>query len=271
MNYDKLSLRSAPLVFVDTETTGLRPDLGHRLVEIALLRTEGLTEVKRFSSLVNPQRLLEPSAIAVNKITPDMVADAPTFADILPEVHRMLDGAVIVMHNAPFDMGFLESEYRIAKDDSLSPDAILDTLMLARRQYHFRSNSLGNIAQTLNIPTSNAHRAMGDVLTTFEVFRRFSGDLTRQNRPLVQDWIRMQGGTVWRPQNFKLPASHPIQIALDTGKKLLLLYETNRGKTSNRMIEPLSVSGNYLVAYCHLRQDQRTFRLDRIISMELID
>lgn len=271
MAYENLPLRSAPLAFVDTETTGLRPDLGHRLVEIAILRTDGLTEVERFSSLINPQRLLDPGAIAVNKITPDMVADAPTFADILPEVHRVLDGAVIVMHNAPFDMGFLESEYRIAKDDNLSDDAILDTLMLARRQYHFRSNSLGNIARTLNIPTPDAHRAMGDVLTTFEVFRRFSGDLTRQNRPLVQDWIRMQGGTVWRPQNFALDASHPIQIALDQGKKLRIQYQSNGGNNSNRIIEPLSVSGNYLVAYCHLRQDQRTFRLDRIISMEVID
>ena len=271
MTVKNTPLRDAPLAFVDTETTGLRPDLGHRLVEIAILRTNGLDEVERFSTLVNPQRLLDPGAIAVNKITPDMVADAPTFAEILPDVHRMLDGAVIVMHNAPFDMGFLESEYRIAKDNTLSVDAILDTLMLARRQYHFNSNSLGNIARTLNIRTPNAHRAMGDVLTTFEVFRRFSGDLTRQNRPLVQDWIRMQGGTVWSPTKTSLDASHPIQIALDNGKKLRIIYRSNGGSTSNRIIEPLSVTGNYLVAYCHLRQDQRTFRLDRITSMELVN
>jgi len=79
-----LPLKNAPLVFIDTETTGLRPDLGHRVVEIAALRTDGLQKVAEFSALVNPQRTLDPGAMAVNGITPDMVADAPTFAEICP-------------------------------------------------------------------------------------------------------------------------------------------------------------------------------------------
>jgi len=265
-------LQKAPLVFIDTETTGLRPDIGHRVVEVAALRTIGLEKAEEFSSLINPQRTLDPGAMAVNGITPEMIADAPLFADIVPQLNKLLDGAVIVAHNAPFDMNFLASEYAIA-GQSFAPDVILDTLMLARRQYYFPSNSLGNIARTLNIPTPDAHRALGDVLTTFAVFRRFSGDLARKARPLVNDWLRMQGGIVWQPQAGldALADNHPIRIALTEKRQLRIKYRSNGGAITERIIEPRSFSGQYLVAYCHLRQDQRTFRLDNIVFMELLD
>ncbi len=266
-------LQDTPLAFVDTETTGLRPDLGHRLVEIAILRTNGLEKIAEYATLLNPQRTIDPGAMAVNGITPAMVADAPTFADALPRIAELLDDAVLVAHNAPFDMGFLDAEYHIA-GQIFEPDTILDTLMLARRQYHFFSNSLSNIAQTLNIPTPDAHRAMGDVLTTFAVFRRFSGDLIRRNRPRVSDWLRMQGGVVWQPTPHAIDAlgkDHPIRIAFTEGRKLRIEYRANGGRISQRIIEPRSFSGQYLVAFCHLRQDQRTFRLDNIISMEVLD
>lgn len=267
-----LPLKNAPLVFIDTETTGLRPDLGHRVVEIAALRTDGLQKVAEFSALVNPQRTLDPGAMAVNGITPDMVADAPTFAEILPKLNELLSGAAIVMHNAPFDMSFLEAEYSIA-GQTIAPEVVLDTLMLARRQYYFPSNSLGNIARTLNISTPNAHRALGDVLTTFAVFRHFAGDLTRKNRPLVRDWLRMQGGVAWQPKFSAdhLSADDPLRIALTERRKLRIQYRTNGGRITDRVVEPQTLSGQYLVAYCHLRQDRRTFRLDNIISMEILD
>ena len=193
-----LPLHEAPLAFLDVETTGLRPDLGDRVVEIAIVQALGSTEVTRFVSLVNPQRRLNPEAMQINRITPSMVADAPTFTDLIDEVRPLMEEVILVCHNAPFDLGFLEAEQRRA-GVPVWDGVVLDTLAFARRQYWFRRNSLTAIAGQLGIRTQGDHRALADALTTQAVFRRFTDRLRQQQRPLVADWHRMQGGQVWRP------------------------------------------------------------------------
>jgi DNA polymerase III epsilon subunit family exonuclease len=193
-------LHEAPLAFLDVETTGLRPDLGDRVVEIAVLRTQGPTEVARFVSLVNPGRRLGMGAAQVNGITEAMLVDAPAFGDLLDRVLPLLEGVAVVCHNVPFDLSFLEAE--LCRAGVPVWDGIaLDTLAFARRQYWFRRNSLAAIASQLGIRPTGAHRALADVLTTQAVFRRFAGRLREQQRPLVADWLRMQGGRVWRPSS----------------------------------------------------------------------
>jgi DNA polymerase-3 subunit epsilon len=195
-----LPLHAAPLAFLDVETTGLRPDLGDRVVEIAVVRAQGLTQMSRFVSLVNPQRRLNPGATRVHGITPAMVADAPEFSDLLHQLLPLIEDIVLVCHNAPFDLSFLETELRIA-GAPVWDGIVLDTLAFARRQYWFRRNSLSAIAQQLGIRPSNAHRALADALTIQAIFRRFAGRLQRQQRPLVGDWLHMQGGRVWSPSS----------------------------------------------------------------------
>lgn len=272
MSLTQLPLHQAPLVFLDVETTGLRPELGDRLIEIAVLKTRGLEEVDRFTSLINPQRPLDPGAMAVNGITPAMVAHAPTFAQIIPYLQPFLTDTIIVAHNAPFDLGFLQSEFALT-GHQFAVGPVLDTVMLARRQYRFNSNSLGNIAKTLHVATPNAHRALGDVLTTLAIFRHFCHDLTKHTHPpLVADLIKLQGGEVTLGQaGPPLEPDHPIRVALDQARKMQIQYRLKDGFTSRRVIRPLSCNGNYLIAFCELKQEQRTFRLDRIITMELLD
>lgn len=195
-----LPLHEAPLAFLDVETTGLRPDRGDRVVEIAIVRAQGPTEVTRFVSLINPQRRLNPEAMRVNGITPDMVADAPIFSDLVDQLLPLIEDVVLVCHNAPFDLGFLETELR-RSGAPIWDGVLLDTLAFARRQYWFRRNSLSAIAYQLNIRMSGAHRALADALTTQAIFRRFASRLRQQQRPLVSDWVRMQGGRVWRPSS----------------------------------------------------------------------
>jgi DNA polymerase III epsilon subunit family exonuclease len=104
----RLPLDGVSLAFLDVETTGLRPSLGDRVVEVAVVRARGSVELARFASLVNPQRPLNPEATRVNGITPTMVADAPTFPDLLDQLLLLIEDAVLVCHNAPFDLSFLE-------------------------------------------------------------------------------------------------------------------------------------------------------------------
>jgi DNA polymerase-3 subunit epsilon len=193
-----MALHEAPVAFLDVETTGLRPDLGDRMVEIAIVRAQGPNEVARFVSLVNPQRRLNPEVTRINGISPSMVADAPVFADVLDQLQPLIEDVVLVCHNAPFDLGFLEAELHRA-GAPVWDGVALDTLAFAQRQYWFRRNSLSAIARELGIHTSDAHRALADALTTQAIFRRFASRLRQQGRPLVADWLRMQGGQVWHP------------------------------------------------------------------------
>jgi DNA polymerase-3 subunit epsilon len=272
MSIIDFELHEAPLAFLDVETTGLNPHFGDRIVEIAILRTTGLKKLDTFNTLINPNRPLNPAAMAVNGITPAMIVDAPAFGQIASEIRALLADRVIVAHNAPFDMGFLAMEFRLIRQ-SLSTGPVLDTLQLARRQYFFRRNSLTNIAQTFNIPTPNAHRALGDVETTYGIFRRFAGDMIRRQRPFVQDWLRMQGGSAWSPPPAPtgLSEDHPITVALHQARLVEICYQGRNGTTTRRVIEPVSCNGTIVIAFCHLRRSQRTFRLDRILEATLMN
>ncbi len=107
-------IEDVPLAVVDVETTGLKPLAGHRVCEIAVLRVDPGAEPRLFVSLVNPGRPIGPGARAVNGIANREVADAPSFDSLIPRINAGLDGAVLVAHNAPFDLGFLRAEYRRA-------------------------------------------------------------------------------------------------------------------------------------------------------------
>ena len=118
--------RRLPLVCVDVETTGLSPDKGARVCEVALLRSEGEREVARFESLVHPQQPMPPEVIRVHGITDAMVADAPVFAALLPDVRDVLQGAVVVGHNVHFDLRFLRHEWHVA-GEALPECVAIDT------------------------------------------------------------------------------------------------------------------------------------------------
>jgi DNA polymerase-3 subunit epsilon len=149
-----------PYIAADVETTGLSAADGHRVCEFALLRFLRGTVIDSFVSLVNPLRPIDPGASAVNGITDEMVAAAPTFADLLPRILDFLADDPLVFHNAPFDLSFLRSEARIA-GGSWPGNRVIDTLLLARRTGRFRSHSLPSICRELGIG-STFHRAEAD-------------------------------------------------------------------------------------------------------------
>lgn len=149
-----------PFVAADVETTGLSAADGHRVCEVALLRFLRGAVIDSFVSLVNPLRPIDPGASAVNGITDEMVAGAPTFPDILPRILDFLADDPLVFHNAPFDLSFLRSEARLA-GGTWPGNRVIDTLSLARRTGRFRSHSLSHICRELGIGCA-FHRAEAD-------------------------------------------------------------------------------------------------------------
>lgn len=153
----------------DTETTGLDPKKGDRIVEIAGVRVENgiILEETAFVELVNPERKIPWEAAQINKISDDDVANAPTIDQVLPKFLEFTSGSVLVAHNADFDMGFLNAEKELCWGYVDIPECLC-TMRLSRSMYphEFRHN-LDVLSARLGIamPT-NRHRALPDVLMT---------------------------------------------------------------------------------------------------------
>jgi DNA polymerase III epsilon subunit len=267
-----------PLVILDTETTGLFPGLGHRVVEIGAIRLENWREVGQISTLLQPGRKMDPKASSVNGITDHDLLGQPTFSEVADDLLTLLDGAVLVAHNAEFDAGFLGQEFVIhGLQTNGKPGTLLNpwlcTLQLARAHFHFGRNNLSHIARHLGVRMGQAHRALSDVYMTAEILKRMVRTLQQRKLETMNDLLHAQGAAIFAPLPASLNLPEAIAKALTNGRNLHILYLGKSGE-SNREITPLYPSEHrgitYLVAYCHLAKEQRTFRLDRIFSAELV-
>jgi DNA polymerase III subunit epsilon len=279
-SFDEMPLAEAPIVVLDTETTGLSPELGHRVIEIGAVRLTGWQEEASFDALVNPGRPIDPGAARVHGLSDSDVAAAPPFSAIVQQLAPLIDGALLVAHNASFDAGFLAMEYAIASRAGACPETLpnpwLCTLQLARRHFHFGRNDLGSVAHLLGVRRGQTHRALTDAYTTAGVLQRMVRELAKRNLVTVGDLLHAQGGALHMRTTqpaCSLPA--PLYEAMIAGKSVRIVYRAGGGSESQRVISPLyttsAYGARYLVAYCHLRCAQRTFRLDRISRIEPIE
>lgn len=261
------------LTFFDLETTGLSPHYNDRICEIGILRCEDNGKQTVFNTLINPRRQISPGASAVNKITDEMVMDAPFFKDVCKKVLELLDDTVLVCHNAPFDISFINFELENCGIRPLN-FTVIDTLQLARKHFSFPSNCLSNIANTLKLEVNSAHRAMADVYTTQKVFDHFWAELNKKG---ITNFEEIVSGTLngkfseKNEKKFHLPPL--IEEAIKSDKNILLYYVSAIGHKTRRSVKPLRVIKNfdyfYLEAFCNLRNDKRTFRLDRIVNLQI--
>jgi DNA polymerase-3 subunit epsilon len=169
-------LADVAFVALDLETTGSRPGTS-KITEIGAVRYEGLEEIARFSTLVNPLRPIPRMITQITGITQDMVAGAPRIEEVIPELLEFLKGAVVVAHNASFDVGFLNYELRRLKGRRLG-DGAIDTLPLARALAPGLPNyRLHTVAEALGAPVTACHRALADAEAAGHVFITLVGRL----------------------------------------------------------------------------------------------
>jgi DNA polymerase-3 subunit epsilon len=160
-------------VVFDTETTGLLPSQGDEIVQLAAVRCVNgrRVEGEAFESLVNPGRNIPAAATAVHHVTNEMVAEAPTIAEVGRRFHRFAAGSVLVAHNAPFDLEFLrrhEAEIGHRFDHPVLDTVLLSAVVFGSHQTH----TLDALSERLGIviPEAARHTAMGDTLATAEAF-----------------------------------------------------------------------------------------------------
>jgi DNA polymerase-3 subunit epsilon len=175
-------------VFLDTETTGLSPESGDRVIEIGCIELENRRLTGRTKHFyINPQRPNSEDALKIHGLTDEFLADKPLFAAVVDELVEFLAGAEIVIHNAAFDVGFMDAELaRLGRPAFASlVGKVTDTLSLAREMYPGKSNSLDALCRRLEVDNSNRtlHGALLDAGLLAEVYIR----MTRGQDSLVID------------------------------------------------------------------------------------
>lgn len=229
-------------IFLDTETTGLNAEGGDRIIEIGCIEMVGrrLTGDNRHYYL-NPQRSSHPDALKVHGLTDEFLADKPLFEHVVDELVAYLAGAEVVIHNAAFDIGFLDKELeRCGKPGIASQVAqITDSLLMAREMYPGKSNSLDALCKRLEVDNSNRtlHGALLDAGLLAEVYIC----MTRGQGSLVIDegGAGEAGGVVesidlrafdlplLRPTEEEMVAHRAVLADIDKASRGKLLWQTD--------------------------------------------
>tara|TARA_B100001059_G_C17829865_1_gene583883 strand:- start:827 stop:1486 length:660 start_codon:yes stop_codon:yes gene_type:complete len=160
-------------VFLDTETTGLSFGDGHKVVEIACIETKDLIPTGNvFHKLINPKRSMPESAFKVHGFSEEFLKDKETFDQIADEFINFVKGKKIIIHNAAFDLGFLDGELDVIKKDKLERKLVIDSLEVARNKFPGSSNSLDALCRKFNIDLSKRtkHNALLDCELLREVY-----------------------------------------------------------------------------------------------------
>ena len=168
-------------IVLDTETTGLDPRQGHRIIEIGALELVDRQPTGRhYHVYINPEREIEQGALEVHGITEEFLRDKPRFAEISDDLMTFVDGAELVIHNAPFDIGFIDNELSLSGHEHSSITAIatvLDTLELAKDLHPGQRNNLDALCKRYDVDNSSRtlHGALLDAEILADVYLAMTG------------------------------------------------------------------------------------------------
>jgi DNA polymerase III subunit epsilon len=262
------TIRAAPVAVLDLEMTGLSP-AGDRVCEIAVVRgTNGRIE-REFQTLVHSGVPMSRSAVQCTGITDAMLIGAPVFAEIAGDVVTALRECVLVAHNVDFDLGFLHREFD-GTPVVMPPPVTLDTLLMARRLFAFRSNGLLDVCRELDVPVTSAHRALSDARATFDLFHRMVGVLDPDGAVTVRELSDLVGALA--PNSpLRLVQQQLLRDAHRERRSVWIEYQSTSDPVAGRIRREIDVWFLRLPkihAWCRLRSAERVFRLDRIRTVE---
>ena len=160
-------------IFLDTETTGLSPNDRHKIVEVACIETNDLIPTKRiFHKIINPQRDVPDGAYKVHGFSSEFLKDKETLDKIAEELINFIKEKKIIIHNASFDLGFLNHELKLIRKNEIKKDNVIDSLEVARSKFPGSSNSLDALCRRFGIDLSrrSKHNALLDCELLREVY-----------------------------------------------------------------------------------------------------
>jgi len=228
-------------IVLDTETTGLDPKTGHRVIEVGCveLRERRLTG-NNLHLYLQPDREIDQQAIEVHGITNEFLLDKPRFEAVATELKAYLSGAELLIHNAPFDVGFLESEFSIIGDEFAltSICTVTDTLAMARKLYPGQRNSLDALCKRLGV--NNTHRTLHGALLDSEILADVYLTMTGGQTALVLDADQVSSDT-----------GNSKEVALNTDQLLIVQANESELAAHETWLSKLEQQGE-----CVWRKDQ---------------
>lgn len=202
-------------IVLDTETTGLEPSQGHRIIEIGCVEliNRKLTG-NHYHQYIQPEREVEQQAIEVHGITNEFLADKPVFADIVDEFMNFVKGAELIIHNAPFDLGFINHELKLYDSKSAPITqhcSVIDSLVMAREKHPGQKNNLDALCKRYGVDNSqrDLHGALLDAEILADVYLLMTGGQTSL----------LLGGSDGEGSNGQAQGSHQI-------RRLNMTYKT---------------------------------------------
>ncbi len=221
------------IVVLDTETTGLNPQEGHRIIEIGCVEmVKRRLTGQRFHSYLNPERAIDEGAVAVHGITSAFLQDKPSFADIVQDFLAFIEGAELVIHNAPFDVGFINHELALLAGQAdfahlgkvHDYSTVFDSLTFARKKHPGQRNSLDALCKRYNIDNSHRelHGALLDAEILADVFLLMTGG---QSSLLDVSASELQAAQQLASQSATLPTDRPPLKIIRCTEQELELHE----------------------------------------------
>jgi len=232
-------------VILDTETTGLNPATGDRIIEIGCVEVidRRLTD-RTFHYYVNPERDIDAGAFAVHGLSREFLSDKPLFSNIVEQLIEFVDGSEIVIHNAAFDLGFLDNEFALLKRPPFRGLAakIIDTLLDARQMFPGKRNSLDALCDRFNI--SNEHRTLHGALLDAQLLAEVYIAMTRGQEDLSIDLIDYTVGTDSSGHIKALPSDLKIITASDEdlAQHEKILAEIAKASKKDPVWSPLNIA-----------------------------
>jgi DNA polymerase-3 subunit epsilon len=198
-------------IVLDTETTGLEPADGHRIIEIGCVELINHVPTGRvFHHYVNPGRAIDAGAQAVSGITDEMLLDKPPFSAIVHDFMAFIEDAPIVIHNAAFDLAFLNIELRHANLEPIFAERAIDTLAIVKRKFPGAPASLDALCKrySIDLAVRDKHGALVDAQLLAQVYLELIGG-RQTNLALIEDAIGSSGITIIAHEK-QLPRPEPI-------------------------------------------------------------
>jgi DNA polymerase III subunit epsilon len=175
-------------IVLDTETTGLNPRTGDRVIEIGCVELHNrMLTGNNFHRYINPERDSEEGALAVHGLTTEFLSDKPKFAEIASELRDYISGAEVIIHNAPFDLGFLNQEFKLLGLPTFTEHCggVIDTLVQAKEMHPGKRNSLDALCDRYGV--SNSHRKLHGALLDAELLADVYLSMTRGQNSLSME------------------------------------------------------------------------------------
>jgi len=260
----------------DTETTGLEPESGDRIIEIACVKLKGEQVLKEFSTLVNPKRQIPEETVNIHHINNQMLENAPLMQQVMPGFLEFIKGSVLCAYNAAFDVSFLKKELQLLNQSFPSDVHIIDILMMARKLLPgLERYSLAYVSDSFGIRKTQDHRALSDVYLSIDVFNRLKKQFREKGVDDFNNFNTLFGLSSPYIEDIRNQKISRIQEAMELKVNLKIKYISSQSaEVTERQVLPRQLKQDnnryYLIGYCNLRKEERIFAVDGILHLEIV-